>query len=51
MMTDYIALYGLVLAILTFGIALGKFVERIDRFLRANDKEEYIDRKSKNDRR
>ena len=50
MMMEYITLAGLLLAVFSAEIAVGKFAEKIESFLRRKDNEEHNDT-SKNDRR
>ena len=49
MMTDYITLAGFVLAIFVAGIAVGRFTEKVDRYISKNEDEEHKNT-SKNDR-
>ncbi len=49
-MIDYVSLAGFILAVFVFGIAVGKLVEKIERFIRKKEDEEQIDA-HKNDRR
>ncbi len=49
-MADYISLAGFILAVFVFGIAVGKLIAKIERFI--DEKEDDDHRKSqKNDRR
>ena len=50
MMMEYISLVGFILTIFIAGIAVGKFVEKIERFLCRKEAEEHDDT-NKNDRR
>ena len=50
MMTEYITLAGFVLAIFVFGVAVGKLVDKVERFDRWKDSEEHNDT-HKNNRR
>ena len=50
MMTEYITLASFVLAIFVFGVAVGKLVDKIERFDRLKDSEEHNDA-NKNNRR
>ena len=47
-MMEYITFAGFVLAIFVAGVAVGKLVEKIERFIREKEDEEHI---HKNDRR
>ena len=49
MMSEYITLTGFMLAVFVSGIAVGKLVEKIERFLREKEDKEH-NRTSKNDR-
>ena len=49
MMMDYIALGGFVLSVFVAGIAVGKFVEKVERLTREKEDEEH--EANKNDRR
>ncbi|WP_340391172.1 hypothetical protein [Coprococcus sp. HCN-4056] len=50
MMMEYISLVGFFFTIFIAGIAVGKTVEKIERFLRRKEDEEHNDT-NKNDRR
>jgi hypothetical protein len=50
MMMEYISLVGFILTVFIAGIAVGKFVEKIERFLCRKEAEEHDDT-NKNDRR
>lgn len=50
MMMEYISLVGFILTIFIAGIAVGKLVEKIERFLYRKEAEEHNDT-NKNDRR
>ena len=50
MMMDYITLVGFVLAIFVTGVAVGRLVEKIERFVSRLDNEEHKNT-SKNNRR
>ena len=50
MMIEYITLAGFVLQVIVVGIAIGRYAEKIDRFLRRFDDEEHNDT-NKNNRR
>lgn len=50
MMMEYISLVGFSFTIFIAGIAVGKLVEKIERFLRRKEAEEHNDT-NKNDRR
>ena len=50
MMMEYISLVGFIFTILIAGIAVGKLVEKIERFLRRKEDEEH-NGTNKNDRR
>lgn len=50
MMMDWITLSGFVLAVFSFGIAIGKLIEKIERLSRENEDQEHKN-KRKNDRR
>lgn len=50
MMMEYISLVGFILTIFIAGIAVGKLVEKIERFLCRKEDEEHNDT-NKNDRR
>ena len=50
MMMDYITLAGFIIAIFVTGVAVGKLVEKIERFINRIDNEEHKNT-SKNDRR
>ncbi len=50
MMMDYITLAGLILAVFGAGVAVGKLVEKIERFFIKIENEEHKNT-SKNDRR
>ena len=50
MMMEYISLAGFILTIFIAGIAVGKLVEKIERFLYRKEAEEHDDT-NKNDRR
>ena len=50
MTMDYISLAGLLLAVFCAGVAVGKIVEKIERFIRRKEDEE-DKRAYKNDRR
>lgn len=50
MMMEYISLVGFILTIFIAGIAVGKLVEKIERFLCRKEAEEHDDT-NKNDRR
>ena len=49
-MMEYISLVGFILTVFIAGIAVGKFVEKIERFLCRKEAEEHDDT-NKNDRR
>jgi hypothetical protein len=49
MMMDYIALGGFVLSVFVAGIAVGKFMEKVERLTRKKEDEEH--EANKNDRR
>lgn len=48
-MADYISLAGFILAVFVFGIAVGKLIAKIERFI--DEKEDYHRNSQKNDRR
>lgn len=50
MMMDYITLAGLLLAVFVTGIAVGKLVEKIERFIGRKEDEEHTNAQ-KNNRR
>ena len=50
MMIEYITLAGFVLQVIVVGIAIGRYAEKIDRFIRRFDDEEHNDT-NKNNRR
>ena len=50
MMMEYISLVGFIFTIFIAGIAVGKLVEKIERFLRRKEDEEH-NGTNKNDRR
>ena len=50
MMIEYITLAGFVLQVIVVGIAIGRYAEKIDRFIRRFDDEERNDT-NKNNRR
>ena len=50
MMMDYVTLAGFVLAVFCAGVAVGKTVEKIERYIRGREDEENM-RTNKNDRR
>ncbi|MGN0424588.1 MAG: hypothetical protein ACI4FY_04655 [Acetatifactor sp.] len=49
MMMEYITLAGFILAVFIAGIAVGKLVEKVERFLREKEDQEHKST-SKNDR-
>ena len=49
MMMEYITLAGFILAVFGTGVAVGKFVEKLESFIRGKDNEEHKNT-SKNDR-
>ena len=49
-MMDYIALGGFVLSVFVAGVAVGKFVEKVERLTREKENEEHRNAR-KNDRR
>lgn len=50
MMMDYISLAGFILAVFVAGVAVGRFVEKIERLTRQMEDERHKDAR-KNDRR
>ena len=50
MMIEYITLAGFVLQVIVVGITIGRYAEKIDRFIRRFDDEEHNDT-NKNNRR
>lgn len=50
MVMDDITLLGFVLAVFVTGIAVGKFVEKIERFIRKQEDEEHRNTTHKNNR-
>lgn len=50
MVMDDITLLGFVLAVFVTGIAVGKFVEKIERFIRKKEDEEHRNTTHKNNR-
>ena len=50
-MTDFITLVGFVLTIFVMGFSVGKFVEKVERFIDRHDDSKHIRKKHKNDRR
>jgi len=50
MMMEYITIAGFILAIFVAGVAVGKLIEKIERYIREKENEEHIS-KHKNDRR
>ena len=50
MMMDYIALAGFILSVFVAGVAVGRFVEKIERLTREHEDEEHRNTQ-KNDRR
>ena len=48
-MADYISLAGFILAVFVFGIAIGKLIAKIERFI--DEKEDAHVNSQKNDRR
>ena len=49
-MIDYITLVGLVLTIFVTGVSMGRFIEKVERFIDRHDDGNHIRKKHKNDR-